>query len=53
MDKDKAWRKFSETGCVSDYLKFKNCVNLSSAGAKQNENEYRRIGSQGNGYGGK
>lgn len=53
MDKDTAWRKFSKSGTVGDYLEFRNCVNLSSSGAKQNENEYRRSGAQGNGYGGK
>ena len=53
MEKEKAWRKFSKTGSVADYLEYKNCVTNSIAGAKQNENEYRRSGAQGNGYGGK
>ena len=53
MEIEKAWRKFSKTGSVADYLEFRNCVVNSTAGAKQNENEYRRSGAQGNGYGGK
>ena len=52
MDKDKAWRKFSKSGSVGDYLEFRNCV-CGAAEAKQNENEYRRSGAQGNGHGGK
>ena len=52
MDKITAWRKFSESGAVSDYIEFRNCVN-GSAEAKQNENEYRRSGAQGNGHRGK
>ncbi len=53
MEKEMAWRKFSKTGSVADYLEYKNCVTDSTSGAKQNENEYRRSGAQGNGYGGK
>ncbi len=53
MEKEKAWRKFTQTGSVTDYLQFKNCVSSVTLGAKQNENEYRRSGAQGNGYGGK
>ena len=52
MDKITAWRKFSQSGAVSDYIEFRNCVN-ASAEAEQNENEYRRSGAQGNGHGGK
>lgn len=52
-DKEKAWRKFSKSGSVGDYLEFRNCVYGGAWGAKQNENEYRRSGAQGNGYGGK
>lgn len=53
MEKEKAWRKFSKTGLVSDYLEFRNCVSGVTSGAKQNENEYRRSGAQSNGHGGK
>lgn len=53
MEKEQAWRKFSKTGAVADYLEFRNCVSNVTSGAKQNENEYRRSGAQGNGYGGK
>lgn len=53
MEKEKAWRKFSKSGSVADYLEFRNCVSNSTAGVKGNENDYRRSGAQGNGYGGK
>ncbi len=53
MEKEKAWRKFSKSGLVSDYLDYRNCVSNSTAGVKTNENEYRRSGAQGNGHGGK
>ena len=49
VDKISAWRKFSETGAVSDYIEFKNFMN-GSAEAKKNENEYRRSGAQGDGH---
>ena len=52
MDKEKAWRKFSESGAVSDYLAFRNCIGSASE-VKQIENEYRRSGAQGDGHGGK
>ena len=52
MDKEKAWRKFSESGAVSDYLEFRNCVGGASE-VKRIENEYRRSGAEGNGHGGK
>ena len=52
MNENTAWRKFSQTGAVSDYIEFRNFVN-SSAEAKKNENEHRRSGAQGNGHGGK
>lgn len=53
MEREKAWRKFSQSGSVADYLEFRNCVSNSTAGVKTNENDYRRTGAQGNGYGGK
>lgn len=53
MEKEAAWRKFSQSGLIADYLEFKNCVSNSAAGEKYNENDYRRSGAQGNGYGGK
>lgn len=53
MEKEKAWRKFTQTGLVADYLEFRNSISNVTSGAKQNENEYRRSGAQGNGYGGK
>lgn len=53
MEKEAAWRKFSKSGLVADYLEFKNCVSNSTAGANNNENDYRRSGAKGNGYGGK
>jgi hypothetical protein len=53
MEKEKAWKRFSESGAIADYLEFRNCVANSLSGVKANENEYRRTGSQGNGYGGK
>ena len=52
MDKEKAWRKFSESGTVNDYLQFRNCV-VGASEVKQIENEYRRSGAKGNGHGGK
>ena len=53
MEKEKAWRKFSQSGLIADYLEFRNCVSGNSAGVKTNENDYLRSGAQGNGYGGK
>ena len=53
MEKETAWRKFSKSGSVADYLEFRNCVSGSMSGVKTNENDYRRSGAQGNGYGGK
>ena len=53
MDKSAAWRKFSKTGAVEDYLQFRNCADSSPAEAKKHENEYRRSGAKGNGHGGK
>ena len=53
MKREMAWRKFSQSGSVADYLEFRNCVSNSTAGVKTNENDYRRSGAQSNGYGGK
>ena len=53
MDKSAAWRKFSKTGAVEDYLQFRNCADSSLAEAKKHENEFRRAGAKGNGHGGK
>ncbi len=53
MDKANAWRKFSQTGLVEDYLQFKNCAAQLPPEAKQHENEYRRPGAEGDGYRGK
>lgn len=53
MDKDTAWRKFSKSGCVEDYLEFRNCTSAGMAEAKQNANEHRRPGAKGDGYRGK
>jgi len=53
MEKSQAWKKFSKTGSVEDYLQFKNCAEAAPAEAKLHENEYRRPGAEGNGYGGK
>ena len=53
MKKEQAWRKFSKTGSVEDYLQFKNCAEAVPAEAKLNENEYRRSGAESNRYGGK
>ncbi len=50
MDKSAAWRKFSKTGAVEDYLQFKSCTSDGSAEAEKNENEYRRSGTKGDGY---
>ncbi len=52
MDKEKAWRKFSESGAVSDYLEFRNCAGSASE-VKRIENEYRRSGAESNRHGGK
>ncbi len=52
MDKEKAWRKFSKSGTVGDYLEFRNCVGSASE-VKRIENEYRCSGAEGNGHGGK
>lgn len=52
MDKEKAWRKFSQSGTVNDYLQFRNCV-IGASEVKQIENEYRRSGAEGNRHGGK
>ena len=53
MEKEKAWRKFTQSGLITDYLEFRNCVSDSTAGVKINENDYRRSGVKGNGHGGK
>ncbi len=50
MDKEKAWRKFSKSGAVGDYLEFRNCV-VGASEVKQIENEYRRSGAEGDGHG--
>lgn len=52
MDKEKAWRKFSQSGTVNDYLQFRNCV-VGASEVNQIENEYRRSGAEGNRHGGK
>ena len=52
MDKMAAWRKFSESGLITDYLDFLNvCASDKSAEAESNENEYGRSGAEGNGHG--
>ncbi len=53
MEREKAWKKFSQSGLIADYLEFRNCVSNSTAGVKANENDYRRTGTQSNGYRGK
>ncbi len=53
MEREKAWRKFSKSGLIEDYLEFRNCVLNNTAGVNINENDYRRSGAQGNGHGGK
>lgn len=53
MDKQEAWRKFSKSGSVGDYLEFRNCARNGAAGANRNENEHRRSGAEGDGHGGK
>lgn len=50
MDKTQAWRKFSQTGAVEDYLLFKNCFPSTPAEAEKYENEYRRSGTEGDGH---
>ena len=53
MEREKAWKRFSQSGTVADYLEFRNCISDSTAGVKINENDYRRSGAKGNGYRGK
>ena len=53
MEREKAWKKFSQSGLIADYLEFRNCVLNTMSGVKTNENDYRRTGAQSNGYGGK
>ncbi|MBO5859358.1 MAG: hypothetical protein J6R20_06235 [Clostridia bacterium] len=50
MDITQAWRKFSKSGSVADYLEFRNAVAAVPSEAERNENEYRRSGVKGDGY---
>ncbi len=50
MDITQAWRKFSKSGSVEDYLEFRNAVAAVPSEAERNENEYRRSGAEGNGH---
>ena len=51
MNKETAWRKFSESGTVEDYLEFRNAVAAVPSEAEKNENEYRRSGFKSDGHG--
>ena len=53
MEKEQAWRRFSKTGAVADYLEFRNCSSNVTSGVNQNENEHRRSGNKSNGHRGK
>ncbi len=50
MEKEKAWKKFSQSGLVSDYLEYRSCVTNSTSGVKTNENDHRRTCTKGDGY---
>ncbi|MBQ9850485.1 MAG: hypothetical protein IJO36_07270 [Clostridia bacterium] len=50
MDKNQAWRKFSKSGAVEDYLEFRNICAAVPSEAEIHENEYRRSGAQGHGH---
>lgn len=50
MDKSQAWRKFSKSGAIGDYLEFRNIAATVPSEAEINENEHRRSGVKGNGY---
>ncbi len=50
MEKEKAWKKFSQSGLISDYLEYRNCVSNTTSGVKPHENDYRRAGIKGDGY---
>ena len=51
MDITQAWRKFSKSGSVEDYLEFRNAVAAVPSEAEENENEYRRSGIKSDGHG--
>jgi hypothetical protein len=51
MDKSQAWRKFSQTGAIGDYLEFRNVAAAVPSEAERNENEYRRSGFKSDGHG--
>ncbi len=50
MDKNQAWRKFSKSGAIEDYLEFRNIAAAVPSEAEINENEYRRSCAEGNGH---
>ncbi len=52
MDRTQAWNRFSESGLVTDYLDFlKSCLDDGASENGKDENEYRRSGAEGDGYG--
>ncbi len=51
MDKSQAWRKFSKSGSIGDYLEFRNVAAAVPSEAEKYENDYRRSGAQGDRYG--
>ena len=51
MDKSQAWRKFSESGAIGDYLEFRNVAAAVPSEAEKHENDYRRSGTQSDRHG--
>ncbi len=50
MDKSQAWRKFSKSGAIGDYLEYRNVAAAVPSEAEKHENDYRCSGAQGNGH---
>ena len=51
MDKSQAWRKFSQSGAIGDYLEFRNVAAAVPSEAEKYENDYRRSGAQSDRHG--
>ena len=51
MDKSQAWRKFSQSGAIEDYLEFRNVAAAVPSVAEKYENDNRRSGAQGDRHG--
>ena len=51
MDKSQAWRKFSQSGAIGEYLEFRNVAAAVPSEAEKHENDYRRSGAQSDRHG--